>query len=67
MLRYKPIIRKRKFIQTIVYYFGEQIQLDLVDIGKYKNQNKGYYWILTGIEILRRSLWHVHKISKGGR
>ena len=28
--------------------------MDLVDMGKYKNQNEGYYWILTGIEILFR-------------
>ena len=28
--------------------------MDLVDMGKYKNQNKGYYWILTAVEILSR-------------
>ena len=28
--------------------------MDLVDIKKYKKENKGYYWILTGIEILSR-------------
>ena len=28
--------------------------MDLVDMGSYKNQNKGYYWILTAIEILSR-------------
>ena len=28
--------------------------MDLVDTGEYKNQNKGYYWILTAIEILSR-------------
>ena len=26
--------------------------MDLVDMSKYKNQNKGYYWILTAVEIL---------------
>ena len=35
-------------------YLGEQIQIDLVDMGKYKDQNKGYYWILTAVEILSR-------------
>ena len=40
--RYKPIIRKHKFRQMIVYYLGEQLQVDLVDMGKYKAQNKGY-------------------------
>ena len=33
---------------------ADQIQMDLVDMGKYKKQNKGYYWILTAIEILSR-------------
>lgn len=28
--------------------------MDLVDMGKYKNQNWGYYWILTAVEILSR-------------
>ena len=28
--------------------------MDLVDMGKYKSTNKGYYWILTAIEILSR-------------
>ena len=26
--------------------------MDLVDMGKYKNQNKSYYWVLTATEIL---------------
>ena len=52
--RYKPLVRKHKFRQTKVNYLGEQIQMDLVDMGKYKNQNKGYYWILTAIDLLSR-------------
>ena len=28
--------------------------MDLVDTRKYKDQNKGYYWILTAVEILSR-------------
>ena len=50
--RYKPIVRKHKFRQTKVNYLGEQIQMDLVDMGSYKTKNKGYYWILTSVEIL---------------
>ena len=50
--RYKPVIRKHKFSQTNADYLRGQIQMDLVDMGKYKNKNKGYYWILTAIEIL---------------
>ena len=52
--RYKPIIRRHKFRQTRVNYLGEQIQMDLVDMGSYKYKNNGYYWILTAIEILSR-------------
>ena len=51
---YKPFIRKHKFRNTYVDSLGDQIQIDLVDMGKYKNQNKGYCWILTAVEILSR-------------
>lgn len=52
--RYKPIVRRHKFRATFVDYLGEELQMDLVDMSKYSKQNKGYYWILTGIEILSR-------------
>lgn len=52
--RYKPVVRRHKFRKTYVSGLGEQIQMDLVDMGKYKYKNKGYYWILTAIEILSR-------------
>lgn len=52
--KYKPIVRKHKFQRTFVKDLTNQIQTDLVDMGKYKNQNKGYYWILTAVEILSR-------------
>ena len=52
--RFKPIVKKHKFQRTFVKDLADQVQLDLVDMGKYKNQNKGYYWILTGVEILSR-------------
>ena len=31
---------------------ADQAQLDLVDMGKYGRENKGYRWILTSVEIL---------------
>ena len=52
--RYKPIVRKHKFQKTHVKELADQIQLDLVDMGKYKHKNRGYYWILTGVEVLSR-------------
>ena len=52
--RYKPIVKRHKFQRTFVKDLGDQIQMDLVDMRKYKNQNKGYYWLLTAVEILSR-------------
>ena len=33
---------------------ADQVQLDLVDVGKYGSKNKGYRWVLTAVEILSR-------------
>ena len=52
--RYKPVVRKHKFLKTFVKNLADQMQMDLVDMGKYGNKNKGYRWILTAIEILSR-------------
>ena len=51
---FKPAIKRHKFRKTFVKDLGQQLQMDLVDMKKYSRQNKGYYWILTGIEILSR-------------
>ena len=47
--RYKPAIRKHKFQKTFVKDLADQIQMDLVDMGKYGSNNKGYRWILTAV------------------
>ena len=52
--RYKPVIRKHKIQKTFVKNLADQIQMDLVDMGKYASKNKGYQWILTAVEILSR-------------
>ena len=52
--RYKPVVRKHKYRKTFVKNLADQMQMDLVDMGKYGNKNKGYRWILTAIEILSR-------------
>ena len=52
--RYKPVVRKHKYLKTFVRNLADQMQMDLVDMGKYGNKNKGYRWILTAIEILSR-------------
>ena len=41
-------------IRTYPADLADQMQMDLVDMGKYGNKNKGYRWILTSIEILSR-------------
>ena len=51
---YKPIVKRHDYRQTYVNYLGEQAQMDLVDMGNYKRDNGGIYWILTAIEILSR-------------
>ena len=62
--RYKPIVRRHKFRQTKTDYLGEQVQMDLVDMGTYKNKNKGHYWILTAIEILNRYAFEIPVYKK---
>ena len=52
--RYKPIVRKHKYLKTFVKNLADQMQMDLADMEKYGNKNKGYRWILTAIEILSR-------------
>ena len=52
--RYKSIVRKHRYRKTFVKDLADQAQLDLVDIGKYGRENKGYCWILTTVEILSR-------------
>ena len=52
--RYKPIIKKHKYQRTFVRDLGDHIQIVLVHMGKYIQQNKGFYWILTAVEILSR-------------
>ena len=47
-------VKKHKFQKTFVKDLADQIQLDLVDMGKYACKNKGYRWILTAVETLSR-------------
>ena len=40
--RYKPLVKKHKFQKTFVKDLADQIQMDLVDMGKYASKNKSY-------------------------
>ena len=51
---FKPLRRKHKFRKSFVNDLGDQLQMDLIDMKKFNKENKGYYWFLSGIEILSR-------------
>jgi predicted transcriptional regulator len=57
--RYRQVLKRNEFRQTLVQTLGEQLQMDLVDMTKYDDKNKGYRWILTSIEILSRYVFTV--------
>ena len=40
--------------QTYVSSMGDQLQMDLVDMSKYENENDNYRWILTAIDVFSR-------------
>ena len=65
--RYKPITRKHKYRKTYVKDLADQVQLDLVDMGKYGSKNKGYRWILTAVEILSRYAFAIPVRRKDGK
>ncbi|CAB4026150.1 Retrovirus-related Pol poly from transposon opus, partial [Paramuricea clavata] len=62
--RYRQVFRRHKFRQTYVQTLGEQLQMDLVDMTKYNDKNKGYRWILTSIEILNKKAAVVDKFNR---
>ena len=64
--RYKSIVRKHKYRKTFVKDLADQVQLDLVDMGKYGSKNKGYRWILTAVEILSRYAFAIPVRRKDG-
>ena len=52
--RVKQPTRSFRRRQTYVSSIGEQLQMDLVDMSKYENENDGYLWILTAIDVFSR-------------
>ena len=62
--RYKPIVRKHKHLKSLVKNLEDQMQMDLVDMGKYGSKNKGYRWVLTAIEILSRFAFTIPVYSR---
>ena len=41
--KFKPIKKIHKFRKTFVKDLGEQLQIDLIDMKKWNNENKDYY------------------------
>ena len=60
-------MKKHKFRKTYVKNLADQIQMDLVDMGRYASKNKGYRWILTAVEILSRYAFTVPVYRKDSK
>ena len=43
--------KKKKYFPWTIQKIADQIQIDLVDMEKYKCHNNGYSWILTTVKI----------------
>ena len=56
---HKPRQPVTKYQITYVKDLADQAQMDLVDLGNLRWHNKGYYWILTAIELLSRHAFAV--------
>ena len=65
--RLKPVVKKHKFRKTYVKNLADQIQMDLVDMGRYASKNKGYRWILTAMEIVSRYAFTVPVYRKDSK
>ena len=59
---------RKKFRPTIVGRLGEQLQMDLVDMGQERaNDNDGNRYIITAIEVLSRYAFTLYQKGKSGR
>ena len=52
--RFKQPTKAFKRRQTYASSIGEQLQMDLVDMTKYEDENDGCRWILTAIDVFTR-------------
>ena len=52
--RFKQPTKRFRRRQTFVSSMGEQLQMHLVDMSKYEDENDGYCWILTAIDVFSR-------------
>ena len=52
--RFQPITKKFKRRQTYSPGPGLSAQIDLVDMSAFENENDGYRWILTTVDVFSR-------------
>lgn len=63
---HKPIRHRFKTRRVIVSKIDDQWQADLVDMQKYKSQNKNFNYILTVIDIFSKFAWAIPIKNKTG-
>lgn len=63
---HKPVRRKFPTNRVIVYAIDQQWQCDLVDLRSLREQNEGYQYIFTCIDILSKYAWATALKSKQG-
>lgn len=54
---YKRVAYKFPRPPMVAYRIGEDMQIDLLDLQKFKSQNKGIRYLLTAIDVLSRKLY----------
>jgi hypothetical protein len=63
---HKPIRHKFQTRRVIVSSIDDQWQADLVDMQKYKTQNKNINYILTVIDVFSKYAWAIPIKNKTG-
>lgn len=63
---HRPIRRNFQRNATVVYGIDDQWQADLVDMQEWRNENRGYNYLLTCIDIFSKYAWVRPLKSKSG-
>ena len=63
---HKPKRKVKKFRRIFSKGIGYQFQMDLVDLKKFKSENKGFSWTLNIIDCFSRKAWIIPLKNKSG-
>ena len=63
---HKPKRKVKKFRRIYSKGIGYQMQMDLVDLQKFKSQNDGFCWTLNIIDCFSRKAWIIPMKNKKG-